>query len=209
MLAARWGCPQTAGMTRPPIILASASPRRRELLGQLGYRFEVRPADVDERWDPAEDPAEHALRLARAKAAAVTAAQDQLVLGADTVVHLDGESLGKPDDRDAGLAMLARLSGREHEVITAVALSLGGRQGGEALSRSRVRFRSVPPAERERYWATGEPAGKAGGYAIQGLAASFVEHLAGSYSGVVGLPLCETATLLTAVGHPPPALVAS
>jgi septum formation protein len=130
------------------------------------------------------------------------------VLGADTTVAIDGLVLGKPQDAAALAAMLARLSGREHEVFSAVALLLpdagavAAPPAATALSRTRVRFRSITPAEAAAYWASGEPQDKAGGYAIQGLGAVFVESIAGSFSGVVGLPLAETAALLQAAGLP-------
>ena len=189
----------------PFLCLASASPRRRELLAQIGVPHIVHPADLDESHREGESPADYVERLARAKAEAVwrqrRAAGDPTltVLGADTTVTIDGRVLGKPVDEAALLAMFARLSGREHEVWSAVALVTAA---GVASNRSctRVRFRIVEPDEVRRYWATGEPADKAGGYAIQGYGAVFVEGIAGSYSGVVGLPLAETARLLVAAG---------
>jgi len=185
-------------MTSSDLILASASPRRRELLQQLGYRFRVVASDVDERWQEGDaSVADHAIRLAREKALA--APDGAVVLAADTVVHLAGEVLGKPADRAEALATLARLSGREHEVITAVAVCSGGRLA-EAVSRTRVWFRDLSEAERIAYWDSGEPADKAGSYAIQGLAAAFITRIDGSYSGVVGLPLFETAALLAQAG---------
>ena len=189
----------------PFLCLASASPRRRELLAQIGVPHIVHPADLDESHLEGESPADYVERLARAKDEAVwrqrSAAGDPTlpVLGADTTVTIDGRVLGKPVDEAALLAMFARLSGREHEVWSAVALVTAA---GVASNRSctRVRFRIVEPDEVRRYWATGEPADKAGGYAIQGYGAVFVEGIAGSYSGVVGLPLAETARLLVAAG---------
>jgi septum formation protein len=187
-----------------PIVLASASPRRRELLAQLGVPHEVLVVDVDETPLPGESPARLAQRLARAKAVAGHARTGgaRAVLGSDTVVAVDARIFGKPVDRDDALAMLAALSGREHRVLTAVALALPGTEGAvsEALSDTLVRMRSIAPAEAAAYWATGEPAGKAGAYAIQGLGAMFIEHIHGSYSGVMGLPLYETARLLQAAG---------
>lgn len=182
--------------------LASASPRRRELLLQIGVPHQRVAAPIDESVLPGETPAAYVERLARAKAAAglaVLGVADACVLGADTAVVLDGRILGKPVDRADGLAMLAALSGREHEVLTAVAVCDGSRCAARVVG-SRVRFRTVGAAEREAYWATGEPQDKAGGYAIQGLAAIFVERLEGSYSAVVGLPLAETAELLAGFG---------
>lgn len=184
------------------LYLASASPRRRELLSQLGLTYEVVPADVDESQLPDETPADYVVRLARFKAetaAARLGRPAKPVLGADTAVVVEGEVLGKPRDRAQGLAMLAKLSGRQHEVLSAVAL-WSARGVTSALSLSRVRFRDIPAAEVRAYWDTGEPADKAGGYGIQGRGAVFVKELTGSYSGVMGLPLYETAELLRAAG---------
>ena len=184
------------------LYLASASPRRRRLLEQLGLRFEVAVADVDETPLPGEAPADYVLRLARAKAEAVArrlGSPAAPVLAADTAVVLETAILGKPRDREDGLAMLARLSGRRHQVLSAVALWQAGRLE-TTLSRSEVRFRGISAQEARSYWESGEPADKAGGYAIQGLGALFVEHLEGSYSGVMGLPLFETAELLQKAG---------
>jgi septum formation protein len=184
------------------IYLASASPRRRQLLEQLGLRFEVIPAEVDETVALGEAPADYVRRLARDKAEAGVARLGRAsspVLAADTAVVLDGAILGKPRDREDGLAMLARLSGRSHHVLSAVALVSRGKLE-LALSESRVVFRSLLPQEAEAYWETGEPRDKAGGYGIQGLGAVFLERLEGSYSGVMGLPLSETADLLRWAG---------
>lgn len=178
------------------ITLASASPRRSQLLEQIGVRHRVRAADLDERVRAGESPAAYVARLAAEKADAVWA-QDasRPVLAADTAVALGTELFGKPEDLNDGVRMLTALAGRTHRVLTAVAVrSAGGL--GQALSVSDVSFRALTPGECRRYWQTGEPRGKAGGYAIQGLAATFVTHLAGSYSGVMGLPLAETASLL-------------
>lgn len=187
---------------RPDLYLASASPRRRQLLEQLGLRFEVMAADVDETPIPGEAPAAYVSRLAHTKAQAVAARLGDPtapVLAADTTVVLEGGILGKPRDRAHGLAMLAGLSGRRHQVLSAVALSSRGELHA-ALSESWVTFRSISPAEAAAYWETGEPGDKAGGYGIQGLGAVFVERLEGSYSGVMGLPLFETAGLLRRAG---------
>lgn len=186
---------------RLPLHLASASPRRRELLAQCGLRAErvVAPA-IDETPLPDEDPRALVLRLAVAKAragAAALGARGGLVLGADTEVALDGRVFGKPHDEAAGIAMLAALAGREHEVLSAVALcDCASGWLGTRLSVSRVAFRPIAPGEARDYWASGEPADKAGGYAIQGRGGAFVERLVGSYTGVVGLPLFETMELL-------------
>lgn len=189
-------------MNGPPrVLLASRSPRRRELLEQIGVGFDVIDVDVDERRGGDEGPATLAERLARAKARAghARAGTGLPVLAADTVVSADGAVLGKPDDRAGALAMLTRLSGREHEVWSGVALA----SGDELLARvvrTRVRMRRIAPAEIAAYWDCGEPEGKAGAYAIQGRGAIFVESIQGSYSNVVGLPLFETAQLLHQVG---------
>jgi septum formation protein len=190
-------------MEKDFIDLGSASPRRSELLRQIGVRFEVRPAAIPEAQRVGEPAAAYVARLAAAKAEAVWAglapSAPRPVLAADTAVVLDERVLGKPADQDAAVAMLEQLSGRSHRVLTAVALRCGS--GTETvLSESEVRFRATTGAEREAYCRTGEPLDKAGGYGIQGRAAVFVEHLRGSYSAVVGLPLFETATLLERCG---------
>jgi septum formation protein len=185
------------------IYLASASPRRRELLGQLGVRCTVQPADVDETALADEPPAEYVRRVAVDKARAVAASIDDptaLVLAADTAVVHDGRIFGKPADRAAAVCMLTGLGGRTHEVYTGVAV-VRGSTCQQGLSRSEVRFRPISETEADAYWRTGEPADKAGAYAIQGLGAVFVESLRGSYSGVMGLPLFETARLLEAFGY--------
>lgn len=185
------------------VYLASRSPRRAELLRQLGLRFEVVPADIVETPRPGEPAGEYVLRLAASKAeTALTKLgrePQQPVLAADTVVELDGRVLGKPQDRAEGMEMLAVLSSREHRVFSGVALWNAG-VVRSTLSTSRVRFRAIAPDEAAAYWDTGEPADKAGGYAIQGRGAVFVEQLTGSYSAVMGLPLFETAQLLRAAG---------
>lgn len=185
------------------LYLASGSPRRRELLAQIGVPFVSLTTSVDETPLPEEAPIAYVERLARAKAAAGLATlgtdEQAVVLGADTSVVLDGRILGKPGSREECIAMLQDLSGREHEVLTAVALASVQRSEARVVC-SRVAFRPIDAAEAEAYWSTGEPLDKAGGYAIQGFAAVFVSQLTGSYSGVVGLPLCETAQLLTEFG---------
>lgn len=184
------------------ICLASRSPRRRELLHQIGVDFDVIDVDVDEQRRPHE-PAEAfvarvALDKARAGRGALPVGSPMPVLGADTAVVVDDEVLGKPQDgADAG-RMLSLLSGRTHRVLTAVAL-VAGRET-VCVSASNVTFRALDDAECAAYWASGEPADKAGAYAIQGLAAVFISNLEGSYSGVMGLPLYETATLLQESG---------
>lgn len=192
-------------MPRPFVYLASNSPRRRELLEQIGVAYEVVTVDVDETPLPKEPPAAYVARLALAKARtgwrALSPSQAKAgpVLGADTAVVVDNVILGKPADHADGLAMLARLSGREHEVWSAVALAAEGREAVRC-QQSRVRFRPLTPAECAAYWTTGEPIDKAGGYAVQGRAAAFISELRGSYSGVMGLPLFETAELLQEFG---------
>ena len=189
----------------PRLILASASPRRQQLLAQVGVQCEVRPVDLDEIANPGEAPGDYVRRLALAKAHAcrmlATTPDDGLFLGADTAVVVDAEILGKPRDREDGCSMLRRLSGREHEVLTAVALVRGDREA-VGTSVSRVGFGPVADAMIAAYWETGEPHDKAGGYAIQGRAAAFIHHVSGSYSGVVGLPLYETVKLLREFGFP-------
>ena len=184
------------------LFLASASPRRRELLTQIGVPFELLSITLDETPLPAERPEAYVQRLAREKALAGWAAvgdDSVAVLGADTTVVIDERILGKPADRAEGLLMLESLSDREHHVLTAVALATRG-ACEVRLVTSRVRFRRIERAEAEAYWASGEPCDKAGGYAIQGWGAVFVAELRGSYSAVVGLPLCETAQLLDLAG---------
>jgi septum formation protein len=194
--------------TPPPVsaqlVLASASPRRRELLDQLGVRYEVKPADLAEQPQPAELAEDYVQRIAAEKSlAAWSLNPDGLpVLGADTEVVLDGEIFGKPRDAAHALDMLSRLSGREHWVMSAVSLRAFG-QHWFALSMSHVRFRTLTRGDIEAYWTTGEPQGKAGAYAIQGLGALFIERLSGSYSGVMGLPLRETAELLKRIDIDP------
>lgn len=189
-------------MAEPTLCLASASPRRRELLTQIGVRFSVLPVDIDESPRPGETARDFVVRMAVEKARAGAAHQASAglpVLGADTDVIIDGEILGKPADKDDGQSMLLRLSGRSHQVLSAVALA--GKDLCEwRLSESKVGFRQLDEEEIHNYWQTGEPAGKAGGYAIQGIGAVFIERLEGSYSGVMGLPLLETAQLLRQVG---------
>jgi septum formation protein len=183
----------------PCLCLASASPRRQALLRQIGVPHRVQPAALDESLLPGETAAPYVQRMARAKALAVQQQQPLPVLAADTTVVVEGLICGKPHDEAAGIEMLQRLSGRSHQVLTAVALAAAG---GLALrlSESEVRFRRLSLAECRAYWRSGEPRDKAGGYAVQGRAAVFVESLYGSYSGVMGLPLFETAQLLQAAG---------
>ncbi len=186
------------------LYLASRSPRRRELLARLGCLFEVLDPDVPEQCAPGESPADYVQRVAAAKAEAGwnslgASAADAWVLGADTEVVLDDVVFGKPADAGQALAMLRRLSGREHTVLSA--LCLRGATGAHGvLVESSVRFASLDDATLRDYVAGGEPFGKAGAYAIQGHAECFVTRLCGSYSGVIGLPLAQTAALLRAAG---------
>jgi septum formation protein len=186
----------------PVLRLASASPRRRELLAQIGVPHSVKAAHIDESRLPGESPRDYVERLAREKAASIWKEAANLpVLAADTTVVLDGEIFGKPRDREDALKMLSALSERTHDVLTAVALASAD-QIAVRTSESKVRFRKISEAERIAYWNTGEPRDKAGAYAIQGMGAVFVESLGGSYSGVMGLPLFETGELLRAAGIP-------
>jgi septum formation protein len=185
------------------IYLASASPRRSALLAQIGVPHRVQPVDVDERALDGEPPNQYVRRLAVLKAETLwrrlDAVQRQPVLGADTAVVLDAEILGKPRDEQDCVRMLNLLSARTHQVFTAVALRVS--DGCEArVNVSEVTFRKLAVDEIRRYWHSGEPADKAGGYAVQGRAALFIERIAGSYSGIMGLPLFETGELLAAAG---------
>jgi septum formation protein len=199
----------------PRIYLASKSPRRRELLTQIGVRFDLMLFRGGEREDaatredarPAETPEEYVRRVAVAKAEhgagliAVRRLAPRPVLAADTTLDFDGEIIGKPDNEEHAAAILARLSGRTHRVLTTVAVAHGARVE-HRTSISEVRFRTLDADEIRRYVWSREPLDKAGGYGIQGHAGAFVEEIRGSFSGIVGLPLCETALLLRAFGHP-------
>jgi septum formation protein len=188
--------------SQPAVCLASMSPRRRELLAQIGVPHRVSAPHIDEAVRPGEPAADYVVRMARSKALAVAGASPGLpVLAADTIVVVDERILGKPAGAAEGLAMLERLSGRAHAVLTAVALQSATGLTFR-LSASEVRFRRLSRAECLSYWASGEPHDKAGAYAVQGRGAVFIEYLAGSYSGVMGLPLYETAELLRAAGVP-------
>lgn len=183
------------------LILASASPRRRELLRLLVPDFEVRPAAVDESVARGEAPEDYAARVASAKAQVIASQTDgERVLGADTVVVLDRQILGKPASPEAALEMLSKLSGRIHQVVSAVVLVDAGGHIHQSGSISRVTMASLDAQWIERYIASGEPMDKAGAYAIQGRAAACITRLEGSYTGVVGLPLPETANLLRKAG---------
>jgi septum formation protein len=187
------------------LYLASGSPRRRELLTQIGVPFTAISADIDETPLTHETPSAYVERLARGKAeagrSAVVSANPFCVLGADTAVVLDGKILGKPVDQADACAMLMMLSGNEHQVLTAIAVVDDERCETRVVT-SRVRFRVISCEEAAAYWASGEPRDKAGGYGIQGLGAIFVAGLEGSYSAVVGLPLCETFEVLGHFGIP-------
>lgn len=180
----------------PALILASQSPRRAELLTRLGLEFEIRPADIDESYVGNEMPADHAERLAREKALAVARGRpDALVVGSDTIVILDNDVLGKPREEAEAVRMLERLSGREHEVFTAVAV-VHEERVESSLERVRVRFRNLARRECEEYVATGEPLDKAGAYGIQGFGSALVESIEGDYFAVMGLPVVRTLELI-------------
>jgi septum formation protein len=187
------------------IYLASASPQRCSLLEQIGVSFEVRPADILEARHTDEDPGAYVRRLACEKADRVwdeiAGSDARPVLAADTAVVVDGQVLGKPRDARDALQMLADLSGKTHRVLTAVAVRDGSWRRSE-VSRSEVKFRETTEDERRAYVATGEPMGKAGSYAIQGMGAVFIDRINGSYSGVMGLPLNLTAALLAELELP-------
>ena len=185
--------------TIPDLVLASGSPRRRELLEGLGLRFTVRPVDLDESPLPDESPRDYVLRLAVEKAAA-RVQPGELVLAADTTVVVDGEILGKPRDEGDARRMLRLLSGREHSVLTGIALQGSSGKAAE-VDETLVRFAPLSAAEIEWYVATGEPRDKAGAYAIQGLASLFVEAVEGSWSNVVGLPIPRTYRLFARLGY--------
>lgn len=193
-------------MAETPVFLASASPRRRELLRQIGIEPEIVPAYVDESRLPGEAPLAYVDRLARLKAETawqgLPGNRPRVLLAADTAVVLGSDILGKPAGRAEALDMLALLSGRTHEVMTAVALRTAERVELR-VNVSRVTFRTLQREECEAYWKSGEPCDKAGGYAVQGLAAMFIRELDGSFSGVMGLPLYETAELLLGAGIDP------
>ena len=182
------------------LVLASASPRRRELLRLAGLDPQVRPADVDETPADGEDPVAHVVRLAKAKACTVPAADGEVVLAADTVVILDGAVLGKPRDEADAVGMLRRLRGRAHTVVTGVAVAHPTRGFAQTVVSTEVVFAAISDAAIAAYVATGEPLDKAGAYAIQGGAAAFVTRLNGSWTNVVGLPVVETLDLLRDAG---------
>ena len=181
------------------IYLASKSPRRRELLKQIGIDFEIIDVDIDESWDGKEAPEDYVRRIAleKARAGKVIINDNLPILAADTAVVLDGHILGKAENKDDAIAMLERLSGQTHEVLSAVTVIK--EQEHNRINISQVTFKDLNKKEIEDYCNTNEPIGKAGGYAIQGKAAVFIERLEGSYSGVMGLPLFETQQLLNSI----------
>lgn len=195
------------GGAAPALVLASGSPRRRQILAQLGLAFEAiaAPEGVETPWDGFEEPTAFAARLARGKASVVSESRpDAVVVAADTIVVLDGEVLEKPDDAADACRMLARLAGREHVVHTGVAIeaqrAAGGRVVVEGLESTGVRFRALEAAEIERYVATGEPLDKAGAYGIQGFGAALVESVRGCYFNVMGFPVTRILALLAETG---------
>jgi septum formation protein len=187
-------------MTDCRVVLASSSPRRRQLLDLIGIEHEVRPANIDETMRPREAPRRHAERLAREKASVVAKRDPDLItIGADTVVVINRKVLGKPRDEAEAFSMLSHLSGREHTVITAVAVARG-RKLRSAIEEVSVKFRRLRSDEIEAYVATGEPMDKAGAYGIQGYGATIVERIEGDYFAVMGLPLMRLVGLLREVG---------
>jgi len=186
--------------TPPPIVLASQSPRRAELIGRLGLEFTVSPADIDESYRAGETPPAHAERLAREKAETLAATHPHaLVVGSDTIVVIDGDVLGKPRDRAHAIEMLTRLSGRDHEVCTGIAVAKDGRVES-GLERVRVRFRALDARACEQYVDTGEPMDKAGSYGIQGFGSAIVEGVEGDYFSVMGLPVVRMLGLFERFG---------
>ena len=188
---------------RDRIVLASASPRRADLLRAAGFLFDVVPAEIDERRLADEPPEDYARRLATGKVAAVAGGyRDRPVLGADTIVVIDGLVLGKPSNTAEAVSMLTRIAGRTHEVVTGVALRLGDTLAA-AIEVTRVTLVPLTPDEIDRYVATGEPMDKAGAYGAQGLASRYVERVEGSYTNVVGLPLSVVDRLVRQIGAGP------
>jgi septum formation protein len=187
------------------LILASQSPRRRELLAQLGYQFSVQVSDIDETVEPAETADNYVLRLAKQKALHIlnllpeAEQANSFVLGSDTSVVFNGQILGKPDNEADCLNMLSLLSNNKHQVLTAIALVSKNSAQGQVIT-TEVVFKVLTKAEISAYWLTGEPQDKAGSYGIQGIAGQFVKKINGSYSAVVGLPLYETVQLLAKAG---------
>ena len=193
--------------TAPNLILASASPRRSEILKQIGIKHTILPTDIPEVPAQGETPKSYVARIASEKsfAAQTLSGKSKAVLAADTEVIIDDLILGKPSSLTDAISMLTRLSGRTHQVITAVSLRYLNHHWS-SLSISQVTFRHIKTSEIEAYWASGEPKDKAGAYAIQGLGSVFVQNMEGSFSGIVGLPIYETSILLDKVGIRPPFL---
>ena len=187
-----------------PLVLASASPRRVELLGHLGIEFEQIPADINETVLNDEKAHDYVLRIAREKAFVMAFAHtDKYIIGSDTSIHIDGHILGKPSDKANFVDMMQQLSGQSHQVITAVCVATVGTTGldlKESIVTSTVTFAPLAEQQIEAYWETGEPIGKAGGYAIQGIGGQFVTHIDGNYSAIVGLPLAQTVSCLQDAG---------
>lgn len=184
------------------LILASSSPRRYELLKQLGIEFDVIPSGVEENFLPKESPRRHALRLAEAKASEIAKQYpDRWVLGADTIVYIHQTILGKPKNSEEARAMLRQLSGKEHQVFTGVSIKhLSKNKMDRKVVRSLVRIKKLAPSEIDWYIQTGEPFDKAGGYAAQGIGSFMIESIRGSYTNVIGLPLCEVIQMLLRLG---------
>ena len=184
------------------LILASRSPRRYELLKQIGFDIDVIPSRVEEDSIRGESPQEHVLRLAEAKAVDVgNQCPDRWVIAADTIVYIDSSILGKPSDRDEAIEMLHRLSGKEHWVLTGFSAGhFEKKRGDRQAVQTAVKVKTLTPAEMEWYVQTGEPFDKAGGYAIQGIGSFMIESIRGSYTNVVGLPLCELIQMLNRLG---------
>jgi septum formation protein len=195
--------PETAFIQRPRLVLASASPRRKALLASVGVDVQVEPADIDETPLPGERPEALVRRLSVAKAEAIAVAKNDMVIGADTVVVVDDQILGKPIDEDDARRMLELLSGRTHRVLTGVSVRGGDRTETEVES-AEVTMRFLSVADIAWYIGTGEPMGKAGAYAIQGFGSLFVPEIVGNHSGIVGLPLPMVDALLARFGRPLP-----
>ena len=192
-------CRKDISFDMKDLVLASASPRRAELLQQIGLQFMVCAADIDETVQQGETPRDYVLRMAREKAQAIKQHYPEaVVLASDTSVVIDGTVLGKPSDEEDAHRMLSLLSGRTHLVLTSVCVLAEDEQC--AVNQTEVLFREVSSSEMASYWASGEPADKAGAYAIQGVGAKFVQRINGSYSGVMGLPLFEVAAMLSEAG---------
>lgn len=195
----------TANNANQQLILASQSPRRSELLAQLGFQFSIQASDIDETVFVDEIAHDYVLRLAKQKAqhvfSSLSVAEQEysVVLGSDTSVVFDGKILGKPDSQEDCIETLSLLSGKQHQVLTAIALAHSAGVTGQVVT-TKVTFKKLSKAEIQAYWLTGEPQDKAGSYGIQGIAGQFVKSIDGSYSAVVGLPLYETAQILTNVG---------